>query len=313
MRNYYFDNVKVILIFLVVFGHMIEPLIIHELYRDFYIVIYSFHMPTFVFVTGYFAKADTRGISKLWRMLIKYEIIYAIVSAILFVIFQPEIVPSSGEPIWQLVLQPIWLLWYLLSLIWWRYILVIIKKWKFMLIPLILLIFMFNLIDFNFRILSIGRTLTFLPFFLLGYYVKDNSIELSKLKKYRKILLALIIILVAYWTMSIKDVVITDLYGATSLIDRLSLMEIVKLKALLYLLAIYSGLLFMLFISSREESYSYIGSSTLAIYIYHGLIILILKAVGVFELLNMLPLSISFTILILFSLLLVKYLPKLKV
>ena len=56
-RDYGFDNSKLILIILVVFAHLLE--ISTKNYgsnNDIYRVIYSFHMPAFVFITGYFSK-----------------------------------------------------------------------------------------------------------------------------------------------------------------------------------------------------------------------------------------------------------------
>ena len=55
-RDYYFDNLKAVLIFLVVLGHFLLPI-----YDDAFLVvlkrlIYVFHMPLFVFVSGYFSK-----------------------------------------------------------------------------------------------------------------------------------------------------------------------------------------------------------------------------------------------------------------
>ncbi len=313
MRNYYFDNLKVILIFLVVLGHLIEPLITEEFYRTIYIIIYSFHMPLFIFVTGYFAKANNKGIKKLWMLLFKYEIIYALVSFLAFIIFQPKLALGTSEPFWQLLMQPIWLLWYLLSLIWWRYMLIGIKRFKWLIFIIAAMIISFTFIDFNFRILSIGRTLTFFPFFYLGYITKERQFDINRFREHRKSLLIVSIAIVTYWTYSISTVEITDLYGATSLITRLDIFAILKLKLLLYCIALYTGLIFMSFVSNRKESYSDIGASTLAIYIYHGLIIIILKAIGVFELLSTIPISISFVLILLFSLFLVKYLPKIKV
>lgn len=56
-RNAYFDNAKFVLIFLVVFGHMISP------YRtdsegmlSIYHFIFIFHMPVFILLAGYFSK-----------------------------------------------------------------------------------------------------------------------------------------------------------------------------------------------------------------------------------------------------------------
>lgn len=56
-RDYFFDNARAILIFLVVLGHMIQPYTSESKYiLALYLVIYSFHMPTFLFISGYFAK-----------------------------------------------------------------------------------------------------------------------------------------------------------------------------------------------------------------------------------------------------------------
>ena len=54
-RNYRFDNIKFILITLVVFGHFLE-LINGQVTDNLYRIIYLFHIPAFIFITGYFAK-----------------------------------------------------------------------------------------------------------------------------------------------------------------------------------------------------------------------------------------------------------------
>ena len=56
-RNYYFDNAKFILIFFVVFGHFLRSFIEdNETIYTIYKVIYTFHMPAFILVSGFFAK-----------------------------------------------------------------------------------------------------------------------------------------------------------------------------------------------------------------------------------------------------------------
>ncbi|MDN8812085.1 acyltransferase family protein, partial [Staphylococcus aureus] len=48
---------RAILILLVVFGHMLQPYTSGDQYLSaLYLVIYSFHMPTSLFISGYFAK-----------------------------------------------------------------------------------------------------------------------------------------------------------------------------------------------------------------------------------------------------------------
>lgn len=55
-RDAYFDNLKFILILLVVVGHLIEPFNGEAAMGAIYQFIYSFHMPLFIFAAGYFAK-----------------------------------------------------------------------------------------------------------------------------------------------------------------------------------------------------------------------------------------------------------------
>lgn len=57
-RNYYWDNIKGLLILLVVFAHVLYQLQDESVGINYTVdVIYLFHMPAFVFVSGFFAKA----------------------------------------------------------------------------------------------------------------------------------------------------------------------------------------------------------------------------------------------------------------
>lgn len=61
-RIHFFDNLKGILIFLVVFGHY--ALLVHAAspaMGGVYEYIYLFHMPLFVFVSGFFAKSIVKN------------------------------------------------------------------------------------------------------------------------------------------------------------------------------------------------------------------------------------------------------------
>ncbi|MDI1538643.1 acyltransferase family protein, partial [Staphylococcus aureus] len=81
-RDYFFDNARAILILLVVFGHMLQPYTSGDKYLSaLYLVIYSFHMPTFLFISGYFAKNIDKPyylekISK--RLIVPYMIVFAL-------------------------------------------------------------------------------------------------------------------------------------------------------------------------------------------------------------------------------------------
>ncbi|WP_052356695.1 acyltransferase family protein [[Clostridium] dakarense] len=56
-KNYFVDNLKVLLIFLVVFGHLIERYInTNDTLMGMYMFIYTFHMPLFIFISGFLSK-----------------------------------------------------------------------------------------------------------------------------------------------------------------------------------------------------------------------------------------------------------------
>jgi hypothetical protein len=63
-RDPYFSNLKFILIFLVILGHLIEKYIYvnHDLY-SIYTVIYMVHMPLFAFISGFFLKTAIENLT----------------------------------------------------------------------------------------------------------------------------------------------------------------------------------------------------------------------------------------------------------
>ncbi len=63
LRDYQFDNVKGIMLILMVLGHAITHLYAKGtgtlLTKYLYCAIYAFHMPVFIFIAGYFSKRKT--------------------------------------------------------------------------------------------------------------------------------------------------------------------------------------------------------------------------------------------------------------
>ena len=81
-RDYYFDNGKFLLIFFVVFGHFIRSLIDESIFiRALYNTIYTFHMPAFILISGYFASPELNKkklVKLIKRLLIPYFIFQTI-------------------------------------------------------------------------------------------------------------------------------------------------------------------------------------------------------------------------------------------
>lgn len=170
-RDFRFDFLKGILIFLVVLGHLIGEYKDNEVISLVWRCIYLFHMPAFAFVSGYFfnqkdEKSFKRDLVPLFLFQILYEVFH--------VMYYRRI---SG---YALHLTPYWTLWYLLSLFFWKGIYKAVQCCRFVFIISVL----FGVIaGFSSEIgyaLSASRTVVFFPFFIMGAeFRKRNFIKQS--------------------------------------------------------------------------------------------------------------------------------------
>lgn len=302
VRNHQFDNIKALLIFLVVFGHLIEPLRDIQIFKILYFIIYSFHMPLFIFLAGYFAKPTTKGLKKTFLLFLKYEIIYALSYALLFGGSGSTLTPLGLLGTIGYILQPIWVLWFLLSLISWRLLLIAYEKHPFVIVIIVGAIIGFNFIPFNFRILSIGRTLSFFPYFLLGYLAKKHNYDFQKIKLNRTFIVYFCTLLLIFWTLYSASISDELLYGATSLNgygDSLINLSIFKLNT--YLVAVSAGVLIFNIVPKRELWISQVGEKTLPIFLWHPIIIWLLTRISFFDQLRLISSIGSIIILILLA------------
>lgn len=166
-RIYKLDNLKGILIFLVVFAHAIEALP-PGTGRFFYIVIYLFHMPLFVFCSGYLARYDGKRImQKLLYPYLLFQLIHFLFNYFVLGIDKPLQFTT-----------PYWTLWYILAMVAWTSLLPLVeaKETRHKLTVLIVCFTIGLLIGYDKTVsfyLSLSRIFVFFPFFLLGYYYRQ--------------------------------------------------------------------------------------------------------------------------------------------
>ncbi|SUM73131.1 acyltransferase family protein [Staphylococcus saccharolyticus] len=181
-RDYFFDNARAVLIFLVVFGHLLQPYTSEDrCLQALYLLIYSFHMPTFLFISGYFAKNLDKPhylekIAK--KLLVPYVIFFAFFS--LYYYFTGKEDAIQLDPF-----NPVFALWFLLTLFFFHVVLVIVRRYN----PYIVLsisILVSILAGFSGNIdgyMSISRTIVFFPIFYIGHLVtKEQTIKLRNKK-----------------------------------------------------------------------------------------------------------------------------------
>lgn len=271
-REYLFDNYKVLLIVLVVVGHFIEPCydqnsFLYELKWG----IVAFHMPAFIFISGYFS----RKIPSIRKLVSGLVIPYFVYEMIYYLLYTLILDKDTG----LYFARPKFSLWYLMALFVWRLAGPVAKK-----IPFHLPIFLGAGLLIGFvgigNFLSIPRIVFFFPFFLAGM-----EFDRSWLARFRNskgyacalgILGALAVFLFTdeyHHRLSVKI-----FYGRYSY-EGLGLgnLEGLLIRVVCYGISFLLIYLFMLVLPSEKKSYSYLGERTMAIYIFHGLIYSCLK------------------------------------
>ncbi|MCM3568919.1 acyltransferase family protein [Neobacillus mesonae] len=272
-RSKYFDNAKFALIFLVVFGHVISPLkekdgVLFTLYS----FIYLFHMPAFIFISGYFSKGyrkDGYLQKSIKKILLPYIIFQLLYSVFYFV--------SGKEGTFHFNLfQPHWTLWFLISLFCWNCMLYLFArlKWKGAILSIALGIIVGYFSEIG-SYLSLSRTFVFFPYFLIGFLL--NRDQLMTIIKNRFSLPAGIGIITAvfiYFSFGFPEDAVPWLLGDRSY----SAMGMEQIGAgiyrgVQYLVTIAVLFSFLTIIPSIHLKLTKIGERTLYIYLFHGFIV----------------------------------------
>ena len=270
-KRHFIDNIKVVLIFLVVFGHLIERYIdTSDTLMAIYMFIYIFHMPLFIYISGYLSK----NVNKSKKIFLKDLLIPYIFLNIIWYSLAYIYTGDINLPI----IYPGWTLWFLLSLFIWRSSLKYLIKVKYILPISFILGILIGLIP-NGSILSFSRTIVFLPFFLLGYYTDIEKIKyiFDKVNIGICILGILIFIIVSFFIANKNILDYRFLYGSHSYKELgISIYIGIISRILLYISSILLSLFVSYIIPTSKTFFTHIGKSTMYIYVFHTYIILII-------------------------------------
>lgn len=292
-RIYKFDNLKFLLILLVVVGHFIEPYVATLLpAKKLFIFIYSFHMPLFIFTTGLFLKDyktyDKLPINKLlfYAILIIFIKVYVAALSLIFGM-NAGFSLFSGSGVY----------WYLGAVITYTLLIPLINRFNIKI--LIFLSFLLAIVagydnsigDF----LYLSRTIVYFPFFLLGYYYSTNRarlLEITSNKTLKAISLAIIIIIIGICYFRTNDIynlrmlftgknsfdVVTKYYGYNCTYIHRILADIIALLA---------GFSVMCLVPNKQIRYiTDMGSRTLYVYVLHRMFMILIAGFGIASLLQ---------------------------
>ncbi len=163
-RNHTYDNLRCLLIFTVALGHLLE-LFLTENLSLLYRVIYSFHMPAFIFLTGMFARFHgARILKRLALPYVLFQLLYLVFHARLF-----------GGPLTIQFTTPYWLMWYLLVIFFYDLLIPMLppkgSKASFAVLGIsVIMALIAGFMEDISAYLSLSRFFVFFPFFLWGYY-----------------------------------------------------------------------------------------------------------------------------------------------
>ncbi|MGC5774251.1 acyltransferase family protein [Paenibacillus pabuli] len=167
-QDSFFYNLRFMLIVCVLVGNALEPLITRFAGAEaLFLWIYTFHMPLFVWVTGYFARHSlqgTTGRNVLKQIAMQYVLFQTLYALMDYTVFHTPHMRLS-------FFAPYLLLWFLASHFCWRLLLRLTLSWTplYRLIASVLLGIIAGYLPIDGFWLSFSRTFVFLPFFMIGY------------------------------------------------------------------------------------------------------------------------------------------------
>lgn len=269
----FFLNLRFLLILSVFVGNAIEPLIwrmdsMYSLYQW----IFTFHMPLFVFVTGYFAKNNLKGTPGRKVMLqigLQYMIFQSLYSMLDMLWFQVDSVHRS-------FFAPYLLLWFLASHLGWRTFMLLTRQWTpgRQLALSVVLAVLVGYLPIDGVWLSISRTFVFLPFFVLGYHFSDQLLAYLQKPKVRIAAASASLVWLLVLGLGLLHIAPGWLYGSLTYKELGSAAWMTGLfRLLLYPVQLLAGLAFLGLVPVRSGRITEWGRRTLYVFLLHGFVV----------------------------------------
>lgn len=291
-RDEYFDNLKGFLIILVIIGNSLEAASTKSIDTHFFVLLlYIFHMPLFVFLSGYFSKLSNRTTKEKVKNTLK---IY-VCAQIFYNVFNFFLFGMEGSKAG--ILLPHWTLWYLLSMIFWYIISDYIGNYKKWIIGSIIYAMLAGLDNTIGTTGSASRTIFFLPFFIMGMAFKEEYITILRKNKL-KFLISSIVIIILLWVIN-EDTPIELLFEYTKYTWYFNRPWFpMFLRGFHYISAIIVGITIMVLMPKKIGKLNQIGKRSLIMYLTHTGVIKILSKFGVVSYDSMLEVVLSTIIIV---------------
>lgn len=307
-RIFYFDNIKGLLILFVVLLHTLSVCSSYYNFNYNWFKIFMFFlMPIFIFVTGFFAKKSKKTpLKKAVKMLIIF-----VIAQILITLYYGYILKIISPN--KSILIPRFTLWYLLTCFWLYLSEYLFKKFKFKYVFIFSLIFaiLSGFISTITNNLSLSRTITLIPFFILGYYQEDIKLFL-KIKKHKKVIYILTMIISIWFLFNQDFFLFKDTYLKYSYFVYNTPIECFLKRCILYLLIFIFSSFILLIIPKKKTVLANLGNKTLNIYLIHGALLKTILTYKLFINNSFIGTLLTYIVIILISLALYFIIKKIK-
>lgn len=277
-RDPWLDNAKMALVTLVVLGHawtLLPQAGVNEVLYD---ALYAWHVPAFVFVTGYLSRSFAYTPTRMWQLVRTVVVPYLIFECLL-ALFRVHV---GGENLERLFQNPHWPMWYLSALFFWRLLTPVFRTLPAglgvglaVLTSLVAGVWAGDTFD-------AARVLGLLPFFVLGLYATPERVARAFDPVRRRWAVAVLLALgvLAIWT---------DQLASTEWLyyrARYAELDVSDVRALLtragvMLLGVMGAWAFLTLLPRAAGWFTRMGAYTLVVYLLHGFFVLGAEYAGV--------------------------------
>ena len=272
--SYLVDNIKVLLIFLVVFNHIIafQLVKVDVIVRYVWYAITIFHMPAFVFMSGYLSKKPQDVLKNVKNLLIPYILGYSLTwYAYIWTgrSMDYELLRPSGT-----------VMWYVLALFIYRLTIEALGKVRFI-VPLSIIFALWAGTRPEFTTyLSSSRIVVFFPFFVAGYLWKSDYTKVVRKFKGKWVLVLVSgLLLYAIPNFMIANEIPIDIFRGNHTYQLSGMDDItgMLIRLLMYLVSFVLVLTFLALIPDMKLPITFVGRNTMGIYFFHYPIMIVLN------------------------------------
>ncbi|MEU9100642.1 acyltransferase family protein [Streptomyces sp. NPDC048361] len=280
-RSPFFDNAKFLLIVLVALGHSWEAVITPDTpgLRALHNLVYCFHMPAFILLSGYFSRSFTARPDQIRRLLGGVLLPYLIFETIYSLVYhwvrgtELAITPTS----------PTYLCWFLIALFVWR---ITTPIWHAVrhALPIAVVVSLAAGTTAVSGELALCRVLMFLPWFVLGLRLRPEHFARLRTRAVRVIALPVFAgaFALAYWlSPNPSDEWLSS--DADTAVLQVSLVRYLLLKVALFAVTALLVAAFLALVPGRRTWITGFGAVTLYPYLLHGLLVRIAEHYGFFR------------------------------